>query len=406
MRPRIGCLDLDCFFVSVERLLDPSLVGKEVVVGATPGKRGVVTAASYEVRARGVRSGMPIGEAVRLAPGAVYLPSRFGTYAPYAKRVRAVIERFTPDVQTASIDEFFLDFRGTERLWHRPGDVDADATVVRVVRQMRQAIQAEVGLPASVGLGSCRPIAKIASNHAKPAGVFVVAQGEERAFLAPQGVRAFPGIGPSAEARLEALGVRTLGELLDLPEGHGVGRLQGMVAAAAAGGRGEALGHDRPAFFEHDPSGRTVGSISNERTFHADLGDRQRVLAQLRALAERVCWRARRRGVRARTVTLKVRTSDFHTVQRSLTSEATDDERTVFATVTQLLGRAWRRRRPVRLVGVQLSSLVSRGPQLALPLGSGRPKMGTAIDAVRDRFGYDAIRLGAVGSSRWQGERS
>jgi DNA polymerase IV len=402
MGARICCVDLDCFFVSVERLLDPTLVGKQVVVGASPGKRGVVTAASYEVRALGVKSGMPISEAVRLAPHAVYLPSRHGVYAPYAKQVRAVLERFTPDVQTASIDEFFLDFRGTERLWRRPGDAGADATVVRVVREMRERIFAEVGLPASAGLGSCRPIAKIASNRAKPAGVFVVPEGSERDFLGPMGVRAFPGIGPSAEARLHAANVWTLGELMASDPSS---RLVQMVLRAARGGNGEGLGPDRPAFFEHDPEGSQLGSISNERTFHADVGAHDRVLAQLRALAERVCWRARRRGVRARTVTLKLRTADFRTVQRGHTAKATHEETEVFQRVCGLLERAWSRRQPVRLVGVQLSNLVVDGPQLGLPLGD-RPRMGAALDAVRERFGYDAIRLGAVGASRWQGEAS
>jgi len=405
MGPRIVCLDLDCFFVSVERLLDPSLEGKQVVVGAAPGKRGVVTAVSYEARPLGVRSGMAISEAVRLAPDAVYLPPRHGVYSPYAKRVRTVLERFTPDVQTASIDEFFLDFRGTERLWHRPGDVDADATVLRVVWAMREAIQAEVGLPASAGLGTNRKIAKMASNVAKPAGVFMVGAGEEAAFLAPRPVRSFPGIGPATEARLQEAGVRTLGELLSRSDLRGR-RVAESVRRASSGAREEGLGRDRPAFFEHDPKGETVGSISNERTFHADVGDRARVEAQLRALAERVCWRARKRGVRARTITVKVRTSDFHTVQRSRSGEATAGEREVFRVVLELLPRAWVHRRPVRLVGVQLSNFEGPGPQLALPLPSGRASIGTALDAVRARFGYDAVRLGAVGRSRWQGEGS
>lgn len=405
MGPRIVCLDLDCFFVSVERLLDPTLMGKPVVVGASPGQRGVVTAASYEVRALGVKAGMPISEAARRAPRAIYLPPRHGVYAPYAKQVRGVLERFTPEVQTASIDEFYLDFRGTEALWRRPGDASDDATVLRVVRAMREAIQAEVGLPASAGLGTGRAVAKIASNRAKPAGVFQVPAGGERAFLEPLPVRAFPGIGPAAEGRLAAAGIRTLGQLLALPPGPERAEWGRLVegVARAAGGEQEALGRDRPAFFEHDEGG-SVGSISNERTFHADVGDERKVIEQLRGLSERVCWRARRRGVAARTVTLKLRTADFHTLQRGSTAGPTSDEAEVFRRVQGLLAQAWSRRLPVRLVGVQLSNLVAEH-QLELPWG-GRPKVGAAIDAVRERFGYDAIRVGALGRSRWQGEAS
>jgi len=198
--PRVCCLDLDTFFVSVERLLDPSLVGRPVVVGAAPGNRGVVCACSYEVRRFGVRSGMPISEAVRLAPHAVFLPPRHATYSPYAKEVRTILERYTPEVQTASIDEFFLDFRGCERLYASRADADDDATVERVVRRMRQDIQAELGLPASAGVGVTRSIAKIASGRAKPAGVVMVRRGEERDFLRPLPVRKFPGIGPVSAA--------------------------------------------------------------------------------------------------------------------------------------------------------------------------------------------------------------
>lgn len=210
MAARICCLDLDTFFVSVERLLDPSLVGRPVVVGGRKGARGVVTSASYEVRALGVRSGMPMAEAVRLAPNAEFVPTRHDTYGPYAARVKEVLERFCPVVRTASIDEFFLDFHGCEKLYARPGDADADATITRTVREMREAIQAEVGLPASAGIGATRAVAKMASGRAKPAGVWMVRAGEERAFAAGLPVRKFPGIGPVAEERLAARGITTL----------------------------------------------------------------------------------------------------------------------------------------------------------------------------------------------------
>src|SRR5262245_41374956 len=159
--PRICCLDLDTFFVSVERLLDPTLVGKPVVVGGHPRQRGVVTAASYEVREFGVRSGMSLTRAAELAPHATFLPTRHGVYDEYASRVWEIARTYTPVAQIASIDEMFLDFTGCERLYHRPSDADDDATIERVVRRLTADIQTRVGLPASAGIGTSRSVAKV-----------------------------------------------------------------------------------------------------------------------------------------------------------------------------------------------------------------------------------------------------
>ncbi|MDP2308959.1 MAG: DNA polymerase IV [Pseudomonadota bacterium] len=397
---RIACLDLDTFFVSVERLLDPSLVGQPVVVGGRKGARGVVTSASYEVRLLGVRSGMPMSEAVRRAPDAIFVPTRHDAYGPYAGRVRAVLDRWCPVVQTASIDEFYLDFRGCERLYARPEDTDADATILRVVRELREAIQREVLLPASVGIGTTRPVAKMASGRAKPAGVLMIRAGEERAFAAPLPVRRFPGIGPVAEERLAGMGVATLGQLLEVPDEHP--RLGGLAASLRVGlglagqqpgARTARLGKDRPAFQEHDTSAE--GSLSNERTFFADVGEVQVAEDALRALVERVTWRLRRRGARAHTITLKLRYADFTTISRGRSIAPTHAEADVLAVATDLLHGAWSKKSRIRLLGVQLSNLVAPDPQVAL-FAAPRPRMGVAIDAVRDRFGYDAIRMGAV----------
>lgn len=392
MAARICCLDLDTFFVSVERLHDPSLVGKPVVVGGHKGSRGVVTSCSYEVRALGVRSGMPMAEAVRLAPNAIFVPTRHDTYGPYAARVKAVLERWCPVVRTASIDEFFLDFHGCEELYRKPGDVDADATIERSVRQMREDIQREVLLPASAGIGTTRAIAKMASGKAKPAGVLMVREGQERAFADPLPVRKFPGIGPVAEARLVANGIHTLGQLLEVTAGDG--RVLGMADAVREGlnRRSVLPEHDRPAFQEHDV--HVEGSLSNERTFFVDVGQGWLAEDALRALVERVTWRLRRRGGRARTVTLKLRYADFTTLTRGHSIAPTNAEADVWAVALDLLRTTWTRRMRVRLLGIQLSNLLEPDPQVPLFVPP-RPRAGTAIDAVRERFGYDAIRLGA-----------
>jgi len=396
---RIACLDLDTFFVSVERLLDPSLVGRPVVIGGDPRGRGVVTSASYEVRAYGVRSGMSAWEASRLAPHAIFRPPRHGIYGEWAARVRTIAERRTPLVQTASIDEFFLDFRGCERLWALPTDATPEDTVLRVCTLIRGDVFAETGLPCSLGIGRTRSLAKMATGKAKPAGVWLVRPGQEEAFVRPLPVRKLPGLGPVAEAALAEAGIVTLGQLLD-PPAEGEGSLAAAWAARlreAMEGEPPPLAPDRPAFREHDPRGATDGSISNERTFHADLADRRLVREQVRGLVERVAWRVRQREVLARTLTLKLRYADFHTITRGTTGPPTDDERRLLERATMLLDTAWTRPAPIRLVGIQLSNLVLPGPQLALPSSRrARPAPSRAIDAVRARFGYDAIRLGAA----------
>ncbi len=333
MAARLACLDLDTFFVSVERLLDPSLVGVPVVVGGRKGDRGVVTSCSYEVRGCGVHSGMSLLESARLAPHATFVPTRSDTYATHSAAVKAVLERWCPVVQTASIDEFFRDFAGCERLYAQAGDADRDATIARTVWAMRDEVQAETGLPASVGIGASRAVAKMASGRAKPAGVVLVREGQEEAFAHPLPVRKLPGIGPVAERTLLAAGIRTLGELAAVPEGSGP--VAGMAAhlRASLAPSGPLPARDRPAFREHDLA-------------------------------------------------------------------AEQAEREVLALAVELLRSAWSRRRRVRLLGVQPSNLSPAAPPgqaVQLPLfPPPRPRAAVAIDAVREQFGYGAIRLGAA----------
>ncbi len=401
----IACLDLDTFFVSVERLLDPRLVGLPVVVGATADSRGVVTSASYEVRKLGVRSGMPAAEARRLAPDAVFLPGQHGVYSRYTAAVREVVERHCPEVRTASIDEFFLDFAGCERMLRRRQDPDDETALRRHVWVLRDRIQAEVGLPASVGVGTSRPIAKMASGLAKPAGVHFVGAGREADFIEDLPVRKLPGIGPVMEQKLLTAGFPTLGSLYraaDVPA-----HLLGVAAGLRLAVEGGALGvpeRDRPAFREHDPYGELDGGLSNERTFSRDLRDPLRVDAELVALVERVTWRLRQRGGAARTVSVKLRYSNFDTYMRSRTLPTTDTEAAVLAAARALLAGAWERRRGLRLLGVGLSQLREPDRQLHLPFTAAYTpqRAAVALDAVRARFGFDAIRLGPAA----RGQRS
>ena len=401
--PRICCLDLDTFFVSVERLLDPSLRGKPVVVGGRPGQRGVVTSCSYEVRALGVRSGMSLTEACKLAPDAVYLPTRHGLYGDYADRVWRITEGYTPLTRIASIDEMFLDFSGCERLHAAPGDANGDATIERIVRALTDEIEAKVGLPSSAGIATSRALAKVASGVAKPRGVRLVAAGNEQAFLAPLPVRKLPGIGPVAEEKLLALGLTTLGHVMAAP----LATLRPIFGAWAAPlqracrGEGEhALGRDRPAFLEHDPEGEVVGTISNERTFREDVRDPSRLESMLCSLCERVCWRARKRRIKARTVTLKLRYADFHTLTRSRTLAPTSSELELYPILKEMLATARTRPLAVRLLGVQLSNL---GVYEQLSLFDHHERAGVVVDKIREKYGFSmvglATQLGGAGKT-------
>jgi len=391
--PRLCCLDLDTFFVSVERLLNPQLVAKPVVVGGLPGQRGVVTSCSYEVRALGVRSGMSLTEAVKLAPRAVYLPTRHGVYGDYAARVRQIAESYTPLSQVASIDEMFLDFSGCENLYFQAGDAGPDATIERTVRRLTDEIHARIGLPSSAGIATSKSVAKVASGLAKPRGVLLVPAGGEAAFLSALPVRKFPGIGPVAEQALSAVGLTTLGSVANAP----ASKLRPIFGAWTEGiqrgcrGQGQhELGRERPAFQEYDPVGGTLGTLSNERTFSEDVRDPTCIEAMLCSLCEHVCWRARKRGVKARTVTLKLRYADFQTLQRSRTITPTCSELELFPVIFEIFKLARRRRTKVRLLGIRLSNLEPRDQQLSLfePV-----RLHRAVDDIRERYGYDALRI-------------
>lgn len=401
-RPRatIACVDLDTFFVSVERREDPSLIGKAVVVGGKPNQRGVVSAASYEVRELGVRSGMSLRDAGRLAPHAIFLPVRHGVYGEVSARVRTIVDRYSPAVQAASIDEFYVDFAGCERLYRSSQDADDEATVLRIVRELTAAIRDELDLPASAGIGSSRAVSKIACRFAKPEGVRLVPAGTEVDFLEPLPVRALPGIGPVAEERLRKKGFRTLGQLQRAGDDQlrrCFGDRAARIRATLLGELSDGLKRDRPAFREQDLDGETVGSISNERTFREDVRDEQSHRSMLAALVERVCWRARKRGVVARTVTLKLRYADFETLTRARTLPPTCTEREILPVIMELYTAARTRGTPLRLLGVALSKLEPRGEQqLGLFESLEVPK---AVDKIRARFDYDAIRVASSKSS-------
>ena len=383
-------VDMDAFFVSVELLRRPELRGRPVVVGGT-GSRGVVAAASYEARAYGVFSAMPSARARRLCPHAVFLPGDHAHYGSVSERVMEIFRSFTPLVEPISLDEAFLDVTGGRR---SQGD---GATAAH---RVRSEVLAQEGLTCSVGVAPSKMLAKLASEAAKPRasadgplpgeGVHVIAPGDELAFLHPLPARALWGVGPATLDRLARLGVRTVGDIADLPEDTLVatlGTAHGRHLAQLARGI-----DPRPV--EADQQLKSVG---HEETFAHDHHEHETLNREAVRMADGVAWRLRRAGLTGRTVTLKVRFADFQTITRSSTLPTTVDDGPAVARAALALLAAVDPTPGVRLLGVSVSGLVTGAAQqlsfedVAGGARSSWHEASGAVDAIRERFGDRAI---------------
>jgi DNA polymerase-4 len=333
--------DLDAFFASVEQLDNPELRGRPVVVGAPPQSRGVVAAASYEARAFGVRSAMPMATALRLCPEAVRVPPRFERYAEISRRVMEIFHRWTPLVEPVSLDEAFLDV--TEAV------EDGSSGVETIAGAIKERVKEEVGLTVSVGAASSRSVAKIASDLGKPDGLLVVPPGTERQFLAPLPVRSLWGVGPKTAERLTSEHITTIGELAERPL---------EWARRLFGERGlyllqMARGVDDSAVAVE----RETKSVSSETTFPRDVGDLRSLETSLRELAQETAERLRRHGLKGRTVKVKLRLADFTTFTRQITlPHPTDSTDTIYREAARLLAREVTDGRRFRLLGVGVSN--------------------------------------------------
>jgi DNA polymerase-4 len=382
-------LDLDAFYASVEQLDDPSLEGRPVIVGGT-GRRGVVAAASYEARRFGVRSAMPTARARRLCPEGVFLPPRFERYGDLSHRVFEIYRRYTPLVEPLSLDEAFLDVTESRAL-HGSGR-DIALAVKRAVRE-------ETGLTVSAGVAEVKMAAKIATDLGKPDGLTVVPEGEVAAFLAPLPVGRLWGVGAVTEKALRRLGIATIGELARFPEAV----LSEKFGAPGRHMHALARGED-PRPVVPDEAAKSIGA---EDTFDEDLAGLEALWPRLLDQVERVARRLRAAGVRGRTVTLKLKYSDFTLVTRRCTlPEPTDDGRAIADAIRSDLARA-DLSRPVRLTGVAVSGFEGEGEggravqggQLGLfesrpePRPDGRrERLNAALDAIAGRHGEDAVR--------------
>jgi len=367
---------MDAFFVEVERLRDPALRGVPVVVGGA-GNRGVVAAASYEARQYGVRSAMPMAHARRQCAALRVVPPDQRAYGAASRQVFTVIRSFTPLVEPLSVDEAFLDIGG---LWMHHESPTAFAN------SLRAAIRSETGLPSSVGIATVKLLSKLASNDAKPDGVLVVPAGTELAYLHPKQVRSLWGVGEATYARLEQIGVQTIGDLARVPPGTLIRRL------------GPSLGtHLSSLARADDPrpveTGEGAKSISVEQTYERDLLGREVLDRELLRMSDRLSLRLRRAGFVARTVTLKVRFHDFSTITRSHTEAAPiDTAHGLYAVALDLLERAAVGERPVRLLGLGTDGLEDANAPRQLDLTGGDwDDVEGAVEEVRQRFGDDAV---------------
>ena len=357
-------VDMDAFFASVEQVLDPSLIGKAVIVGGRSG-RGVVTSASYEARKFGVRSAMPGFQARRLCPHGIFLPNRRRAYLEFSHRVFAILEQYSPEVHALSIDEGLVNLSGTDRLFGPP--LQTADTIIR-------RIENEIGLPSSAGLSSHSVIAKIAATLAKPRGLIYVPAGSERDFLAPLAVEMIPGVGPKTHKGLDRKGIKTIGDLL-IRRGLATRYLN--------------LNGDLARAHRHDHS---IGSETTLERPVTELAEMEKVLWEL---VEEVGARLRREELYARCLTVKIRYSDFQTFTRSRTlSPPTCFDKEIFEIVTALLRENIARGRPVRLLGVSASALQKSGWQESLfniERRQSLERLYKGIDELRRKFGAQAI---------------
>lgn len=381
-------IDMDAFFAAIEALDFPAYRGKPLVVGADPreGKgRGVVSTASYEAREYGIHSAMPIRHAYQRCPQAVFVRPRMKRYLEVSDTVMQVFRRFTPRIQPISLDEAFLDVTGCERLF---GEAEAMARTIK--DEVRQA----TGLTCSVGVSQVKSVAKVASDLEKPDGLTVVPAGEERALLAPLGIRKLWGIGPKAAGKLKQAGIHLVADIQARPKKELV-----ALMGKAAGEHYWKMAHAIDPREVHD--NEKVKSISHETTFISDARDPEVLQRTLLWLADKVATRLRRKGFVGRTITLKYRTASFRTYTRRTTLDrGTDHTDDLFETAKELLGRLACKGGAVRLLGISASGLeTGQGRQGSLfDRGEDRKDHTTddAVDRVRRKFGSKAIVRGSL----------
>jgi len=389
---RILHIDMDAFFAAVEVVHNPALRGKPLIVGGERGDtRGVVSTASYEARRYGVHSAMPIAQALKLCPHGIFMRGNPSRYREASRQVREILASVTPQVEMASIDEAYLDVTGSVRLFQ--GDR-------AIADHIREGIHRATGLPCTIAIAPNKLVAKIASAESKPAGYCSIEEGEAEAWLAPLAVAKLPGAGPKTCARLEGLGIPTLGALAAADKDR-LARVFGEQTAMSLQRRARGIS-DSPVTPYRKPK-----SISKETTFPEDSRDWPAIETTLFCLAERCMTSLRNAGLEARRITLKVRYRDFETRNFSKQlSEATAVDHLVVTALRELLPKARERNAPVRLIGLGLENLCENQHQLRLFDGEQTEKWERALasaDALRKKHGPETLR--SLGTLKGREER-
>jgi DNA polymerase-4 len=377
-------LDLDAFFCSVEELLDPSLKGKAFAVGGSPSGRGVITSASYAARMRGIRSAMPTREALKIFPDLLLVRSGYRHYSEYSHKVMDILRDTSPIVEPVSIDEAFLDVS------------DMPQPIGSIALDLQKRVMQETGLPCSLGCATSRLVAKMANDFGKkqvktgrsPQKITVIEPGKEEEFLAPLDIQALWGVGPKTAAHLRQRGITTVGKLAALSDAD----LKNYFGQHGESMRRRAKGIDNTPIY---PESGDPKSVSNEMTFHEDQDDQGNLLKILRGLSEKVGSRLRKAELAGSVVQIKIRYSDFSTFTRQTSmKECTNLDQEIFNEVQNLFLKHWIAGRPVRLLGVGVSTLEKPHRQLSLweDLGNRKEELTKAVDGLRERFGKDIIK--------------
>jgi DNA polymerase-4 len=374
-------IDLDAFFVSVEQALNPELKEKPVIVGGDPERRGVVASASYEARPFGIHAGMPSAKARRLCPQAIFIRSHFSRYRDASAKFMEILADFSPDIEPLGLDEAYLDVTGCAEPYGSPQ---------KLARAIKERINKELNITASVGIGTCKVMAKIASTICKPDGLLEIAPGEEQAFLNPLPIAKLPGVGEKTEQSLKEMGITTIGELASLP----LDTITRRFGATGAVIHSYARGIDNR---EVEAPGEAK-SISQQLTFARDTLDLNFLEANLHNLCQEVCQDLRSQNKRAKCVAIRLRYADFKTITRQVTlQEASDVTQVVFATAQQLLSKTLaKQEKPIRLIGIRISSMVGEEKQLPMfDSGVEKPeRLDKALDKIRSKYGSTAIKTG------------